>query len=633
MSSALTPIGVPTHSPAGGADARPLTFIVLPPQDDEVDARQRPSQAPSFSAAITRALAGMLAFMFKRPIRLFRPVKISTWAGIQAIAEEQGRSVTPGFVRGLLRKEGWRFIPRHILPPLAINASIGLTLFTSYTTSEALLSAHLFSPLAKLVVVPFLSGSTAGAVQSLLSAPLDNARLLLVRRQRYLRLAHAQHGDARNLRLRRSRLKGSSAGVLGGTPFSSWYTLIRDSVFQPARGTVSVELGGSSTAAAARATARERLEQGRRWARRGWSLFSLSLAKDSLGFGVFFVVFEVGREGARIAGLRWDDIDPDRAGIGDMEGETLKQRRTPAGLVLQSLGILLSGGVAGWIFSLVARPFERVRGAVFEGRARWAERDGRLRVIEELAAAGAQGKRAAASAAGAAGAAGAPRRARRARRTAAGGASERRANEVLGPKGRKGFRVRLGRIRTVARSAARTRRRKARKAAAARVVRELVGADVPIDAALKQAAAAAVAGGPGAPSPTSTLAQLYPPSAAPHEGRLPMPSARLLVRDACRRYGTSTFLFAPRAALQELDARSAKPSASPSPLSKPLPPRPAKVGPTRLSARGREAAEALKRQTSGGGWRKGARILSYVPPYALGFFIYAVTAGDLKIEV
>ncbi|GAA5896677.1 hypothetical protein JCM8208_004263 [Rhodotorula glutinis] len=621
MSSALTPIGVPAHTPAGGADSRPLTFIVLPPQDDTLDARQRPSQAPSFSAAVTRALAGMLAFMFKRPIRLFRPVKISTWAGIQAIAEEQGRSVTPAFVRGLLRKEGWRFIPKHILPPLVINASIGLTLFTSYTTSEALLSAHLFSPLAKLVVVPLLSGSVAGAIQSLLSAPLDNARLLLVRRQRYLRLAHAQHGDARNPRLRRSR----AAGTLGGTPFQSWYTLIRDSVFQSARRTAGLDLGGTTTAT----TARERLEQGRRWARRGWSLFSLSLAKDSLGFGVFFVVFEVGREGARIAGLRWDGIDPDRAGIGDIEGETLKQRRTATGLVLQSLGILVSGGVAGWIFSLVARPFERVRGAVFEGRARWAERDGRLRVIEELAAAGAQGERGVAGAPGAS----QPKRARRPRRTAAGGASERRANEVLGPKGRKGFRVRIGRIRTVARSAARTRRRAARKAARARVVRELVGADVPSDAALERAAAAVVKGGPAAPLPSSTLAHPYPPSAAPHEERLPMPSARLLVRDAFRRYGTSTFLFAPRATLQELDARSAKPSPSPSPLSKPLPARPAKVGPTRLSARGREAAEALKRQTSGGGWRKGARILSYVPPYAIGFFIYAVTAGDLKIEV
>lgn len=145
--------------------------LVLPPSDmsTDQDGTNKASNAPSAYAAVSRALAGMLAFMFKRPVRLFRPVKsalpyllplfqanlspfsVSTWAGIQAIAEEQGRSVTPGFVRGLLRKEGvrlllpplsflahseilqWRFFPKHVLPPLLINATIGLTLFTSYT--------------------------------------------------------------------------------------------------------------------------------------------------------------------------------------------------------------------------------------------------------------------------------------------------------------------------------------------------------------------------------------------------------------------------------------------------------------------------------------------------------------------
>ncbi|BGP57612.1 hypothetical protein JCM8202v2_005256 [Rhodotorula sphaerocarpa] len=90
----------------------------------------------------------MLAFMFKRPVRLFRPVKISTMAGIQAIAEERGKAVTPAFVRGLIRNEGWRFFPKHILPPLTINAMIGLTLFGTYTTAESILSTRFESPAA-----------------------------------------------------------------------------------------------------------------------------------------------------------------------------------------------------------------------------------------------------------------------------------------------------------------------------------------------------------------------------------------------------------------------------------------------------------------------------------------------------
>lgn len=88
----------------------------MPPTDEIREEEQRiaakqdgsssTGKKPSTWAAVTRALFGSLAFLFKRPIRLFRPVKISTWTGIQAIAEEQGRSVTPGFVRALLRKEG-----------------------------------------------------------------------------------------------------------------------------------------------------------------------------------------------------------------------------------------------------------------------------------------------------------------------------------------------------------------------------------------------------------------------------------------------------------------------------------------------------------------------------------------------
>lgn len=285
------------------------------------------------------------------------------------------------------------------------------------------------------------------------------------------------------------------------------------------------------------------------------------------------------------------------------------------------MGILVSGGVAGWVFSLVARPFERMRGAVWEGRARWAERDGRLKFIEDLVPGGrdphaqpaqpssdtrAQKHEASATAP--------PLPSpRRARKTSAGNASERRANEVLGPRGRKGFRVRIGRIRTIARSAARVRRRRARKDARERRVRLLDAAA----AAAAEQGRPALAAAAAAEKHRSEKTTLGPPdsrqqlaSGPTAQERLPMPTASALVRDACRRYGTTTFLFAPRSTLQELDARASKPS--PSPLLKPLPPvRSHKVGPTRLSARGRQAAEVVKKQASGKGWRAGARVLSY----------------------
>lgn len=82
------------------------------------------NKGSSTLAAFSRALAATLAFMFKRPIRLFRPVKISTWAGIQAIAHEQGLSkVNASFIRGLIRKEGVRF-PTFSVTPSRENKSI-----------------------------------------------------------------------------------------------------------------------------------------------------------------------------------------------------------------------------------------------------------------------------------------------------------------------------------------------------------------------------------------------------------------------------------------------------------------------------------------------------------------------------
>ncbi|GAA5903571.1 hypothetical protein JCM6882_002988 [Rhodosporidiobolus microsporus] len=617
MSSSQVPLAVPKHSSRDDDHA-----LVLPGSSTSSgDATTTGSSKQSATAALSRALAGMLAFMFKRPIRLFRPVKISTWAGIQAIAEEQGRSVTPGFVRGLLRQEGWRFIPRHVLPPLFVNTAIGLTLFTAYTTSETLLLPFFTSPSTHLLLVPFLSGAFAGAAQALLSAPLDNARLLLFRRQRFLRLSHA--ASSSNPRVRRTRLAAKASA--GGVPFVSWLSLLRDSVFQSSRNAI----GGTAAA-----TARERLEQGRRWARRGWSLFNLSLVKDACGFGVFFLIFEVGREGARVAGLNYDGIDPDKP---EEEG---KQRRSASGLVLQSLGILISGGLAGWVFGLVARPFERMRGAIWEGRARWAERDGRLKVIEELALAGTDPLAESSTASPAAAAAKKSRR----RRVSAGGASERRAHELVGPTGRKEFRVRIGRIRTVTRGAFLIKRRKGRQKERERLLRvfeqqhQQQQQQAPSSSPAPAAASTLASPSPPPPPPSAPSSFAFAPAASL---RRPMPPASSLVLSACQRYGTFAFLFAPRSTLSLLDSALSRSSSSsssaagPAPLAKPMPPRKVRVGPTRLSARGKMAVEEARKQAGGGrwGWRRAGRVLSYVPPYAVGLLFYALTAGDLKIEV
>ncbi|ORY78051.1 hypothetical protein BCR35DRAFT_292044 [Leucosporidium creatinivorum] len=575
-----------------------LPVVLMPPTEDDREEEQRiaakqdgsssTGKKPSTWAAVTRALFGSLAFLFKRPIRLFRPVKISTWTGIQAIAEEQGRSVTPGFVRALLRKEGWRFFPRHVLPPLLVNTAVGLTLFTCYTGAESLLTPLLsnsLSPTSTFLLVPFLSGSFAGGAQSLLSAPLDNARLLLLRRQRLLR----QYGR-RNL---------ARHGQGAGTAFTSWWGLMRDAVFQ------SSILSGSR--GKADTTAAGRVQQGRQWARRGWSLWGLSLSKDAVCFGVFFTIFEVGREGARRVGLAWDGITVeeripsvrrDEAGddeeySDDWDGGTRKRSRSIPSLVLQSFLILLSGGVAGFCFALVARPFERARAAIWEGRSRWAERDGRLRVIEELALKGAEAEEVK------------PERGRR---------RYGKSNKHHPSAKRRAVRIQVTKRRGVGRTFVIAKRRQL-KAKAFAAAKALHRHELPADAS----------------SSSSTPS----PSPRPPRPRQPMPSAISLVTLAARRYGVRNFFLAPLPVLKRQEARLSSMQSSMSPEGVLQPPiaaaqpkkMPVKVGPTRLSARGREVGKAMK---ATGGWRRGAALLAYIPPYAVGFFAYAMMSGDLR---
>jgi hypothetical protein len=99
------------------------------------------------------------------------------------------------------------------------------------------------------------------------------------------------------------------------------------------------------------------------------------VGKDAMAFGTFFSVFEAGRWIARDVGLAWDG----RSGsIEREEGRDLGRKRSKGSLAVQSALIIVAGGIAGWAFGMVSRPFERAREAIWEGRARWAERSGRL---------------------------------------------------------------------------------------------------------------------------------------------------------------------------------------------------------------------------------------------------------------
>lgn len=66
------------------------------------------NNAASFQSALARSVTGSLAFYFKRPVKLFRPTRVSAWTAFSEIASAQGHKgqVNSGFLRYLAKKQG-----------------------------------------------------------------------------------------------------------------------------------------------------------------------------------------------------------------------------------------------------------------------------------------------------------------------------------------------------------------------------------------------------------------------------------------------------------------------------------------------------------------------------------------------
>ena len=66
-------------------------------------------------------------------------------------------------------------LPKHFLPPLAINAMLGTVLWSTYSASSSSLEGHVSHPLVQSAI----SGAVAGGAQAIVAAPAENVRLVL----------------------------------------------------------------------------------------------------------------------------------------------------------------------------------------------------------------------------------------------------------------------------------------------------------------------------------------------------------------------------------------------------------------------------------------------------------------------
>ncbi|KAK4236142.1 mitochondrial carrier domain-containing protein [Achaetomium macrosporum] len=193
----------------GSTDMATLYPGLLPPLPDNAPL---PDKAPSSNAATGASAAGVraltsqaVAFYFRAPVKAFFRTRVDYLAYARALQERErellaasisrGRgggagaafsswlrarlhATTPGVLASAVRRYGWHVLPDQVLPPLVANVGVGAVLYTSYL--QVLARLHPDSGRASKRVYPppspgqtFAAGLVAGAIQSVVAAPLD----------------------------------------------------------------------------------------------------------------------------------------------------------------------------------------------------------------------------------------------------------------------------------------------------------------------------------------------------------------------------------------------------------------------------------------------------------------------------
>ncbi|KAH9945970.1 uncharacterized protein BXZ73DRAFT_86194 [Epithele typhae] len=289
-------------------------------KDDDVS-----QQSNNLYAALARTATRSLALYFSRPVRLFRPSKVSGWHSLRGLADSHGKSLSPQYVSWLVKEHGLSVIPKHFVPPILVNGLLGLVLWSTYTEVSTALDSHMSNyPTA----VAAISGGVAGGAQALLAAPAENMRFAL---------------------------EGTSAAT-------GWHDAWRE-VFLKTEPTVPI--GRSQQLHEARQVHHWMREVGE-MAGRGWEGWGWGCMKDICGFAVFFSIFEITRGAAAdTKALTQDYLTRTRDDGSDPRVGAIR-RNAPR--VAHAVTLVTGGAVAGLAYELVSRPFDAARKAVHHDR-------------------------------------------------------------------------------------------------------------------------------------------------------------------------------------------------------------------------------------------------------------------------
>ncbi|KAJ3069860.1 hypothetical protein HDU98_007071 [Podochytrium sp. JEL0797] len=292
---------------------------------------------------------GLLKWWFRLPVKLFRPYAVNPYLVMNAMAAQDGKTVSTKYIRDLVQKEGFAALGRNMLPLMVVNSMIGAFLFNTYNYTTFLIGEVLESKQpdtpkpARFNWVPFFAGWTAGAAQSLLSTPVDNMQRSL---STDAILAH-RHAKGGIVSLILANLK-----QLAATATAPLTDLVKSSTLQPSKMEANTY---SERAHHYRKHMNAKLHPYKPL----YQNFRVSCTKDSLGFALFFGLFENARDLGKAGVKRIQDA---YRTPGKEELHPILKGVTITGP--QALAVVGAGGLAGMGFQVVAYPIDRINAKI-----------------------------------------------------------------------------------------------------------------------------------------------------------------------------------------------------------------------------------------------------------------------------
>ncbi|CAM0138693.1 unnamed protein product [Umbelopsis sp. WA50703] len=92
------------------------------------------------------------------------------------------RYTSIGMISNAVKAQGWKFIPRHLMPPLIANTLVGTVLYTTYIATLPIFHPASHFQLHRTFPPPpftavFSAGMLAGAAQCIIATPLDSLKV------------------------------------------------------------------------------------------------------------------------------------------------------------------------------------------------------------------------------------------------------------------------------------------------------------------------------------------------------------------------------------------------------------------------------------------------------------------------